>query len=148
MKWRILWKTMSFHTLWTKKAQNSVVLNDTVHVLPSSRTQTGKNKLSLIFPPLSLPWLDQTVTSHTPPHALQSHWKTKRGNHALQRTPHATLPCAMTRKGRVALYPPPYKYGGREQKKRRYRSEKKKEKAKKERKMREREEKWEKKERQ
>jgi hypothetical protein len=68
--------------------------------------------------------------------------KKRKGSHALQRMPHATLPCTMMRKDRVALSPPFCKCRGREQKKRGYQSEKKKkEKAKKERKRREKEEK-------
>ena len=51
------------------------------------------------------PQLDQTLTSNTsPPHALQSRWREER-KPCLQRTPHATLPYAMTGQDRVTPLP-------------------------------------------
>jgi len=37
--------------------------------------------------------------------------KKREGSHTLQRTPHATLPCAMTGQDRVNPSTPAYKYG-------------------------------------
>jgi hypothetical protein len=62
------------------------------------------------------PQLDQTLTRHTPSTHPAITLKKGEGSHALQKTPHATLPCAMTRQDKVASSPSTYKYGEAEKK--------------------------------
>jgi len=53
--------------------------------------------ISLALSPPTLPNTDKSYPSTRPTITL----KKRKGSHALQRMPHATLPCAMTRKDRV-----------------------------------------------
>jgi hypothetical protein len=57
------------------------------------------------------------LTRHTPSTHPAITLKKGEGSHALQKTPHATLPYAMTRQDKVASSPSAYKYGEAEKKK-------------------------------
>ena len=123
MKRRVLTKTTSFHPLFIKKkeAQHGVILNGTVLLLLPLDVQRGKKSLCFCFFSRSLslslfPQLDQTLTRHTPSTHPAITLKKGEGSHALQKTPHATLPCAMTRQDKVASSPSTYKYGEAEKK--------------------------------
>jgi len=118
MKRRVLTKTMSFHPLFTKKRSTTRCHFKWYCASSSSPGCAAEEEefMFLFFPAFSLslslfPQLDQTLTRHTPSTHPAITLKKGEGSHALQKTPHATLPYAMTRQDKVASSPSAYKYG-------------------------------------
>jgi len=120
MKRRVLTKTTSFHPLFTKKRTTRCRFKWYYASFSSPGCAAGEEEfMFLFFPAFSLslfPQLDQTLTRHTPSTHPAITLKKGEGSHALQKTPHATLPCAMTRQDKVASSPSAYKYGEAEKK--------------------------------
>jgi len=91
------------------EARNDVILNDIVLLLPLDMQQGKKKVFSrfefVFFTVLTFflfPQLDKTLTSRTSSTRPVITLKKGEGSPALQRMPHATLPCTMMGQDRVA----------------------------------------------